>query len=111
MVQIIWTEPALSDLDEIAEYIALDKVEAARRLLKKYLHVLVSLNNFQNKGASLQNWSTRPIGNSSLTLAEFFIGLIRTKTYTSFMSCEVSGSFVIICWMNVLKIPANLGFM
>ena len=35
MAQIIWTEPALSDLDDIAEYIALDKVEAARRLVKQ----------------------------------------------------------------------------
>ena len=25
MAQIIWTEPALSDLNEIAEYIAIDK--------------------------------------------------------------------------------------
>ena len=35
MAQIIWTEPALSDLNEIAEYIALDKLEAARRLVKQ----------------------------------------------------------------------------
>jgi len=35
MAQIIWTEPALQDLDEIAEYIALDKVSVAKRLIKK----------------------------------------------------------------------------
>lgn len=35
MAQVVWTEPALADLEEIAEYIALDKVEAARRLVKK----------------------------------------------------------------------------
>jgi len=35
MAQIIWTEPALSDLNEIAEYIALDKQNAARRLVKQ----------------------------------------------------------------------------
>jgi len=35
MAQIIWTEPALLDLNEIAEYIALDKPDAARRLVKQ----------------------------------------------------------------------------
>jgi toxin ParE1/3/4 len=35
VAQIIWTEPALSDLNEIAEYIALDKLNAARRLVKQ----------------------------------------------------------------------------
>ncbi len=30
MAIIIWTEPALYDLNEIAEYIALDKKEAAK---------------------------------------------------------------------------------
>ena len=30
MAQLIWTEPALSDLDAIGDYIALDKAQAAR---------------------------------------------------------------------------------
>jgi len=34
MAQIIWTEPVLLDLNEIAEYIALDKPDAARHLVK-----------------------------------------------------------------------------
>ena len=34
MAQIIWTEPALDELHEIAEYIALDKFEAARNLVQ-----------------------------------------------------------------------------
>ena len=32
---IIWTAPALEDLDEIADYIALDNVGAAARLVEK----------------------------------------------------------------------------
>jgi len=40
MAQIIWTEPALQDLNNIAEYIALDKVSAAKRLVQKVLQVL-----------------------------------------------------------------------
>ena len=35
MVEIIWTEPALNDLNEIAEYIALDKIRAAEKLISK----------------------------------------------------------------------------
>jgi toxin ParE1/3/4 len=33
MAQIIWSEPALADLAAIADYIALDKPEAAKRLV------------------------------------------------------------------------------
>ena len=40
MAEIVWTEPALSDLDAIADYIALDKPEAARRLVQRvFAHV------------------------------------------------------------------------
>ncbi len=35
MAQIIWTQPALYDLNEIAEYIALDKISAATQLVQK----------------------------------------------------------------------------
>src|SRR2546423_14989918 len=40
MAEIIWTESALGDLDSIAEYIALDKPDAASRLVKSiFKHV------------------------------------------------------------------------
>lgn len=40
MVEIIWTEPALYDLDAIADYIALDDPEAARQLVQRiFVHV------------------------------------------------------------------------
>lgn len=35
MAKIIWTEPSLDDLDKIADYIALDKEDAAFRFVKK----------------------------------------------------------------------------
>ena len=35
MARVIWTEPALSDLDGIADYIALDDPAAARRFVRK----------------------------------------------------------------------------
>lgn len=40
MARIIWTEPALSDLDTIADYIALDNPQAARLLVQRvFKHV------------------------------------------------------------------------
>jgi len=40
MVEIVWTEPALNDLDAIADYFALDKPEAARELVQRlFAHV------------------------------------------------------------------------
>ena len=35
MAEIIWTEPALADLDAIADYIALDNPQAARDLVRR----------------------------------------------------------------------------
>ena len=40
MAEIIWTEPALQDLEAIADYIALDKPEAAQQLVQRvFAHV------------------------------------------------------------------------
>lgn len=50
MAQIIWTEPALSDLNEIAEYIALDKLNAARRLAKQVFSSVDRLEQFPESG-------------------------------------------------------------
>ncbi len=35
MAQVIWAEPALHDLDSIADYIALDDPKAATRLVRR----------------------------------------------------------------------------
>ncbi len=37
MARLTWTEPALADLDQIAEYIALDNPRAASRFVRKAL--------------------------------------------------------------------------
>lgn len=50
MAQIIWTEPALSDLEAIAEYIALDKPAAASRLVKKIFSSTDRLERFPESG-------------------------------------------------------------
>ena len=50
MAQIIWTEPALSDLNVIAEYIALDKPSAAINLVQKVFSSTDQLEEFPKLG-------------------------------------------------------------
>jgi len=50
MAQIIWTEPALLDLESIAEYIALDKPSAASQLVKKVFSTVERLEQFPESG-------------------------------------------------------------
>ena len=50
MAQVIWTEPALYDLEEIAEYIALDKVNAASTLVKNVFSTVDRLEQFPKSG-------------------------------------------------------------
>lgn len=50
MAQVIWTEPALQDLNEIAEYIALDKVSAAKKLIQQIFSSTERLENFPKSG-------------------------------------------------------------
>jgi toxin ParE1/3/4 len=45
MVEIIWTEPALRELDEIADYIALDNPAAASDLVRRVFQHVGQLAN------------------------------------------------------------------
>ena len=64
MAQVIRAEPALNDLDAIADYIALDNPEAARRLVQKiFEHVehLASHPKLGSKPEELKGWRYRQI--------------------------------------------------
>jgi toxin ParE1/3/4 len=50
MAQIKWTEPALCDLEEIAEYIALDKPGAANNLVKKVFKSVKLIKQYPESG-------------------------------------------------------------
>lgn len=50
MAQVIWTEPALADLNEIADYIALDDIDAARRLVQQVFSSIERLEQFPESG-------------------------------------------------------------
>ena len=50
MARLIWAEPALSDLEEIAEYIALDNRPAATRYVRKVFTAVEQLKRYPNSG-------------------------------------------------------------
>ncbi|MFO7580774.1 type II toxin-antitoxin system RelE/ParE family toxin [Nitrosomonas halophila] len=50
MAQIKWTEPALNDVDEVAEYIALEKPCAAQKLVKEIFKKTKLLKKFPKSG-------------------------------------------------------------
>ena len=50
MAQVIWTEPALSDLIEIAEYIALENPFAARTLVERVFSAVERLEGHPASG-------------------------------------------------------------
>ena len=50
MAEVIWTEPALQELNAIAEYIALDKPAAASRLVEEVFDKTDRLVDFPQSG-------------------------------------------------------------
>jgi toxin ParE1/3/4 len=50
MAQIIWTEPALDELNEIVEYIALSNPNAAQQLVHTVFNITQRLEQFPDSG-------------------------------------------------------------
>ncbi|PLW84310.1 plasmid stabilization protein [Kineobactrum sediminis] len=50
MAEVIWADPALDQLEEIAEYIALDKPGAASSLVKTIFSTVERLEQFPESG-------------------------------------------------------------
>lgn len=64
MAEIIWTEPALSDLDAIADYISLDNPKAARQLVRRIFQHVEQLTVHPQSGSKpqeLKGWRYRQI--------------------------------------------------
>ena len=57
MAEIVWTESALEDLDEIAEYIALDKLNAAQNLVRAVFKRIDLLGQSPNSGRKVSELS------------------------------------------------------
>lgn len=50
MAQIIWTEPALDNLNDIADYIAVSNLHAARQLVENVFSKVERLEQFPDSG-------------------------------------------------------------
>ena len=50
MAQLVWTEPALSDLNDIAEYIALENPTAAKSLVQQVFSAVERLEQHPDSG-------------------------------------------------------------
>lgn len=50
MAELIWTEPALSDLNEIAAYIAIENLTAARELVQRVFSAVERLKEHPGSG-------------------------------------------------------------
>ena len=64
MAEVAWTEPALSDLDAIADYISLDNPDAAKALVRRvFAHVaqLADHPRSDSKPQELKGWRYRQI--------------------------------------------------
>lgn len=64
MAEVVWTEPALSDLDAIADYIALENPDAARSLVQRVFHHVDQLVDHPRSGSKppeLRGWRYRQI--------------------------------------------------
>lgn len=54
MARIIWTVPALQELDEVADYISLDNPEAAKQLVRKTFKRVEQLTHHPKSGKSVE---------------------------------------------------------
>lgn len=64
MAEIVWTEPALNDLDAIADYIAQENPEAAKRLVRNVFRHVDQLAAHPRSGSrirELKGWRYRQI--------------------------------------------------
>ncbi|WP_413479717.1 type II toxin-antitoxin system RelE/ParE family toxin [Vibrio hibernica] len=50
MAEVIWTSPALDDLNDVAEYIALSNIIAAKNLVQKVFDKIARLENHPESG-------------------------------------------------------------
>ena len=51
MADVVWTEPALSDLDAIADYIALENPAAASQLVRRVFEHVEQLQAYPESGS------------------------------------------------------------
>ena len=88
MVEVIWTEPAIADFEAIADYIALDKPGAARRLVRSVFDRVEQLALFPQSGGKPRELTGTPYRQLVLPPLKIFYRLTGKKAY---VVCVVRG--------------------
>ena len=60
MAELVWTEPALSDLDAIADFIALDNPTAAKAFVQRVFSHVEQLQTHPESGSSVRELPKSP---------------------------------------------------
>jgi toxin ParE1/3/4 len=60
VARLTWSRPALRDLEEIAEYIALDSPSAASRYVRKVFRAVERLKRYRNSGRRPEELRSTP---------------------------------------------------
>ena len=79
MAEIVWTEPALNDLDKIAEYIAVSNLVAAKKLVKEVFAKVDILQEYPKSGKSVSELPSLNYRELYVKPCRIFISLRTTK--------------------------------
>ncbi|XPF94915.1 type II toxin-antitoxin system RelE/ParE family toxin [Colwellia sp. RE-S-Sl-9] len=81
MAEVIWTSPALDDLNEIAEYIALSNLSAAKKLTQKIFDKISRLENHPESGKRPQELVNLNYREVNVNPCRIFYKVDRDKVY------------------------------
>jgi len=85
MAEVIWTEPAVADLEAITGYIALDKPDAARRLARSVFNRVEQLAVFPLSGGKPRELTGTPYRQLVLPPLKIFYRLSDKKAYVVYV--------------------------
>lgn len=88
MAEIVWTEPALQSLDEIADYISLDNPAAARNLVQKVFERVELLSNQPLSGREIPELETSVYREVIVSPCRIFYRIEVDKLYITFIQRE-----------------------
>ena len=81
MATLIWTEPAVADLEEIGQFISKDNPPAAEKVGSKIIREAENIAAFPRLGRIVPEFATRRYERSSLNRIELFINSMKKATW------------------------------
>ncbi|HTG17153.1 MAG TPA: type II toxin-antitoxin system RelE/ParE family toxin [Blastocatellia bacterium] len=81
MARLVWTEPALQDLEAIADYIALDKPSAAARFIRRVFAKVELLRKFPQIGSVPAELADLPYRQLIISPCRNFYRIEGTRVY------------------------------